>query len=1450
MKPESKKKSNPVPVERAGCLMSGAEAVLRTLTGLVDSVAVCSETMANGISIADSDTSDSIRTMDDPAGALAYADGMAATGVTAAAFLESNRLPGITDQIRSAATRHIPLTVVVSRSLSASSIFSASGAQNSFVPLVDAGCPILVASTVQELVDFITIARVLSDAALIPVVVIADGRDTVWSIQSVDIPDSGLSPGVAGLRSTYRSMLFGSNDTAERIWVDPGNPVAAGMKMSDSIALKMRVGRYAFLRRDLDDLMVRIFSDFSEETGRSYGSVSFSGPERSKIALIATGSVADRLQYLTENSRNKGASVRVIRISVLNPFPSAEIADQIRSARRIGVLVSSSESDLEDLFMVRMIRSALFSKQTTDKKKRRDSSALTTHVAPVLYSEDWIPNLPEVKTLASRLESSDLHTGPLVLGTNLSASGVRAPEIERIRQQLIAADIDLTPYELSAVDSDSSGGSGSVIILAETGRRTWHLLQNVSELLSQAGARRVHASFHPVSDATRRPVIGRISWQTGSETQVFVLATRPALFHSLDVRPCISGGSHIIVNRPVETDGNAVPTGYPAWMTSSGATITEIGRSSPDSQGGQDLDDNLTLVIAFTRLHPVFKGIRTGVLLKTRALSSVDESGFASLVKSLDEELQSDSAGHAMAATDRIPETRPPPEIVDLPAAELPIADLNRFWKTTGYLYRAGRSDDIPVDPFLTSGMIPARAGALTAHASDSEEVPRVIAERCTGCGACWSICPEAAYVTNLFTVESLFDSAMKSARSAGHSFVHVPRLKPAIVKTMHRLAAQDDLNQFPMIGDLMIEAFERVLEKAGLDEEKQRQILAERDSLIAPVALLQTVRTQTFFGAAEIEKKGSGRLLSLSVDPDACTACGLCISSCTEDALEAIRWPVEGINLPGEWAAASELIVPALELDPEILSQEKVMTPLLLAGPTTSRVYRAGGADVGNLNRTALKLFLEGQNAYSAPVLSSLCARIRDMIKRIDARVQDHVNEAVEINDFQAFTRSLQDLEGKISPELLTRLVVGTTEPESGDKTDTVREDPLSHLARIREDLSIRLDGLTTSDEAYQLPHMVLTIAMTERSFGLTGYPINPFAMPTIHVEADRAADFVAGLEEGLRRKYSQILSALRTAELVLDDVYDPAPGVDLEPELSGAMRPAVLLVTDRFDDDLARLLADGRNINVLLVSGGTTATGVGERRPDPMRLALSIDNVYLRQTTTADPVKLLAAFIRGMAYDGPTLFNVYAPDSVRDGVSLTDAVATAELAVRSGVFPEIRRIPGSGPEILSGSDTSGFEEEDPVRWMQAQERFAGLFRFVPRRDWSGNQVRIKEWFALPEDARNDSVPFIERTKSGGHIARYVLEKPLVSFVSNSLSSLQEWISLAAAGETVDSSETVARDESTSSESPVQDSPVSSVDVDSLQTLSESLLRMSGFGGSDTPLGSLISSPTEEKPS
>ncbi len=1350
--------------------LSGADALLGMLKRLTDTVVVVSKGVRDGFSIGSESHGDSIQFYETADQAMSFAIGLAMTGRRTSVVLDCVSFNGVRAQLHSAFVRQLPLTVVLARNR-----------ESAFDPIEEfgnIGCPLLCASDAQSLIDLCVVAHAVSKTAMLPVLLSVRAQQCLWTYQQLtDSPFLGdIVPGNA--LQYYRTEILGENqgnkNQGNSAWIDTSNPMASGIAASGSVQVKGNLGRKIFIENELPALIDHVMELFGEASGRTYSAVQSSTDKAAASILVDAGTKGSTAEQRSSLSTLQKSGFATINITRVRPFPFEELQSHLSKVRAIGVLSEVNGVGGGASPFITDIQSTLPGSVTKKQSSiwNRDTNGEATHsfVVPVLHSPDWVPGAADFKAIAHHLSLPELKQEPVVVGVRLHNDDLRLPAVEELVQRMARSGIAFSDFEIRSTDNLSS--NSSIYILSESIQALWPLMEEVCGLLSVEDAQNICGSLHPASMATSSPVIGCISFDSNTEVCPFVICSSPDLLQSRSVREVMPEHATVLT---FADDGEI----WPFWMIEKRLSLQFI---LPE-----DTSSDMLLRGALAMLHPV-------------------------LNKASDSEIHIREAkpDEFEAADQSPPEISPPSELKDRSSASLPVANLLRFWKSLGHVYRTARISDAPVDAFLTSQFLPASTAPLLGMGQANTNIPNVITERCTGCGSCWTVCPESAFIVRPFSVEALWDSALTSA---SQSFVQLPRLAPAVLKTAHRLVKEDELHQYMTIGDLFIEAFERVLDKAGLQGDKRTAVEAERDALLAFISNIRPVRTESWFDQRESAVKGDGALLGIGVDPEACTSCGICLVTCEDDALDI----VDSARSVQEW----EQLAALQTLPGEDRPSEKFEHPAaILTGKTSRRVFREGGSDTANLNRTVLRLFLEAQNEHTSSIRMKVLKELEDMISNIDVRLQETLDESVRINDFDQFSRRLRDA----GRDLFT----GIDDLLNEQSSDLPKR--LAVLAEYRAALveeKLRLEVKSTESLR---THMVLVDATTHRSLGLAPYPSNPFSMPYFRAGTEDVANLVSGITRGFIDQYNNLARQLRISRQVLDDVWDPETTNEILPsdvQWAQSFLPHLTVVTDRIDFSTLRALEIGPHVRILVLSGAGQSM-LSESGIDAGVLARLLDNVWLSKLTIHDPVKLLSEFSDGVSSTHPALFQVYAPDPVRDGMQPDIALVAADLAERSGVCVPFRKEPGKS----SSSEDNRDDSVCAADWMILQNRFASQFEFIPHADWSSDQLCVAEWLKLSDEERKTVQPYVEHNGRRYRPAEEVLAFSLSVFSRRRKMPAQE--------------ETIAPEASKSASPQIEKPQPAPIQPDALGVLTRKLLALSGYEGSKKSLASWSASQDE----
>ncbi|MFQ5568433.1 MAG: 4Fe-4S binding protein [Rhodothermales bacterium] len=744
------------------------------------------------------------------------------------------------------------------------------------------------------------------------------------------------------------------------------------------------------------------------------------------------------------------------------------------------------------------------------------------------------------------------------------------------------------------------------------------------------------------------------------------------------------------------------------------------------------------------------------------------------------------------------------------------VYDLGRFWDSVGYLHETGQKDKALADPFVATGLTPARSSAFRDLSAWRVMIPHLIAERCTACGACWAACPDSALPATIQDLASMVETALAMCEEAGQSMLQMQRAGKHLIKQAHKLAAKNDLHQYLTLGDLLEAAFARLMERMQPKEDQRSTLEEEFHHLRETVAAFPIVKSDTFFKTPEKAAKGSGTLFSMAVNPDACKACNLCAAICPEDALEMIEQSEEVLqNSRRNWQYLRHLPNVPDDRIQAFLSEDDPGSQVYRL--LNRRAYHAmlGGDHTppGNGVKTAIHLFVGTIEAAMQPRIQALSQRLADLIERTEKKIQTTIQGTLHINDFASFGEKLSTVEGQhVSPETLAQLMDADADTHQVDKASLKRlTDSLDALRKLLEYYRHAAHGDGRA-------RMAMTMSTREDGGWHGTYPYNPFSHPWIHHLASDASAIAEGVFEGIMRKVADGFKTVRVAHLLLDDTYDPArhddffarfSWRDFTPEERAVCPPLVVLADDAAQ--IARLLRHPLPIKVLLVNAQRYRLddALDEEKThrleqsDPGLWALAHRHVFVLQSTIGHPGHFMNGVLDGLAFPGPALFHVLAPVPENHGIQADEIVRHAQWAVRSRAFPLFRYHPNEAGELhaaltLDGNpdvpedwahrdaseantnDVSSRRNITFADWAVGAGQFEGHFQVIPKKEQPPAMMPLSEFITLPPEDRADVTPFIEVTGAHQEALTVAVSPAMVALTEERCASWRRLLELA----------------------------------------------------------------------
>jgi pyruvate-ferredoxin/flavodoxin oxidoreductase len=712
--------------------------------------------------------------------------------------------------------------------------------------------------------------------------------------------------------------------------------------------------------------------------------------------------------------------------------------------------------------------------------------------------------------------------------------------------------------------------------------------------------------------------------------------------------------------------------------------------------------------------------------------------------------------------------------------------------------------------------LIPAATGLLRDLSATRADYPEWIPEKCSGCGACWMVCPDSALPGLVNGIGDILETALKSLEGRGYPTKHLPRAVRTLEGRLRELVAKGGIPR--SVTPYLSEAVAQTISASRLSGDAVKELEQEFADFRAELGDFPLAVTQPFFGEMEAASRGDGGLLSVTLDPSKCKACKSCVKACPEEALVVQPQTPEALDvLRRNWDFWLKLPT----TDRKYLRQAGGGAPGLETLLLDKRAYHSmvGGdhADPGAAEKTITHLFAATAEAVMQPRVTAHVARIDELIGRLEKHIR--LNLAVDVEDVGALQQAMTALRDR-----------EYTLAELSEKLDSERHpvdtEWLEHVTRLLSGLK-DLKRLYAPEATHQGRSNLGMVAGSEPTrASVSTYPYNPFPFPWSSFLYREGPALAAGIFEGHMAKMAEGFRLIRLAELELDEKYnrelhDPYfARFDWRhfSEEEFLLCPPVLLVGGdealygQGLNDLAGLLRSGRPVKVLcldtqaythtaglaaqpgLEPPGERPPGIeGSMRPGPWRgeitlLGMAHRGAYVMQGSLANIPALLEGFMAGLSTRRPALFSAFCSSLPGDGSADDLAVHQSRLALESRAHPSLRFDPDRGdtPEVcldLEGNPAPDeawvthslayLDENGESQTMDVPMTFADFavtvpalqrhFQVAPPEEWSDAMAPVAEYLDLDADEREESQPFIWATDYEGRLQRLRVSRAIV---------------------------------------------------------------------------------------
>jgi pyruvate-ferredoxin/flavodoxin oxidoreductase len=1269
----------------------------------------------------------------------------------------------------------------------------------------DTGFFQLFAKNVTESADINLICHRVAELALTPGICAQDGFLTSHSIESAILPEKelireylGESCDMIETPTPAQRLVYG--ETRRRIpeLYDMDYPAMLGVVQNqDSYAQGVAAQRPYYFDH-VAELTDRAMDEYYQLTGRKYERVMGYRLQDAEYVIAGQGSVTENAEAVVDHLRSKGIKIGVMNMTMFRPFPADMVSSLLRGKKAVTVLERLDQPLSVEAPLLREIRVAMG--QAVENGRAGEPvpyaglAKLKSDEVPNFYSgsfgmgsRDLQPN--DIIAAVENMMDGGKHLRQFYLGIDFIKRNTRMPKLQIWQDELLEAyphieglaldaaeKVDLMPEGNTSIRVHSIGGWGAITMGKNLAVTASELLDLKMKANPKYGSEKKGqpTTFY----ASLAPENIRLNCELAKVD--VVLSPDPNVFRHSNPLAGISRGGLFIIQSELSPKEfwNTLPrmTQQHIQDLDIQVYILDAFKIAAEEASNADLryrmqgtafmgaffhaapmvhEAGLEEVTFFDAMHKQLKKkfghLGEGVVADNLR---VIKRGYEQIVKLDPKSFENEGD-----------EGAPPPTIPDrmvaVKADDSPYHS-GRFWEQVGSMYSTG--EDIIADPFVATSSVPAVSATMRDMTNVRFEVPEFIPGNCTGCSQCWTQCPDTAIPGLVTSV----DDVLKKAATAAGKTTKMRRFSTVVkplASACRKLMKSGSFNTF---AEVLAPAFQSTIEKMAPAPDRRKEIETEYNAVFAVLADFPLAKTGAFFDGPEGKKKGEGALLSITINPETCKGCNICVDVCPDGALETVKQTDEMVETMRRnwdfWKTLPETddkYIKIANLEEGI----GVLSSMLLKKENYLSMAGGDGACMGCGEKTVLHLVTGAQYALLAPRVKAFLSKLDGMITELDGIARDLVSSDVELEQ-------LTSTDGKIDipmdPRKQTRV-----------QRITQRIKELKHLKWLYEE----------GPSGHGRSPLGLTNSTGCSSVWASTYPYNPYPFPWVNHLFQDAPSIAIGIFEGHMRKMADCFSTVRRAEQELAGSYDAEKSeaeyaqfdwhkfTDDEFELC----PPIIAVggdgamMDIGFQNLSRLMASGKPIRVVVLdtqvysnTGGQACTsgftgqvsdmamfGKGQHGKTEVRKELSLitmahRGVYLLQSSQATASHLIGGVLRGLQSRRPAVFVLNSPCPTEHGTADDRAAKAARMALECRAFPNVEYDPDAGETFADRLNLDGnpAQEDDwptyTLNYLNDDGKEQEMVLPMTVADWAATEGRFKKHFRPAKDD-SDLVLFAE---------------------------------------------------------------------------------------------------------
>ncbi len=1402
--------------------------------------------------------------------AAAVTAGLSMTGLRAANFSSGQGIAYMHESLYAAVGKRLTYVLNMGCRAMTKATLNVHAGHDDYHCVDDTGFFQVFAKNAQHVADLNIITHRIAELALTPGIVAQDGFLTTHLIESLMLPERELiaeylgSPGdLIDTPTPAQKIIYGERRRRiPELWtVD--DPVMAGVVQNQDSYMQSVAAQRPYFFDHVRALADRAFDEFHGLTGRRYQRVMTYRTDDADYLIAGQGSLIPTAEAVADYLRKeRGIKVGVVNLLMFRPFPGDLLSRVFKGRKGIAVLERVDQPLASDLPLMREIRATLG--KSLENGRGKNGAA-----HPELARYESIEDMPDLYSGSFGLGSRDLQPeGVIAAVENMLPTGgqkrmfylsidfvrrsMMTPKQEIYQQSVLdaypqVADLalrgsenpNLMPADSITVRMHSIGGWGAITTGKNLALTLFDLLGYHVKANPKYGSEKKGQPTSYYLSAAPEPI--RVNCEFHFVD--VVLSPDPNVFSHTNAVAGLNEGGVLVMQSDAasaEEFWQSIPLRYRKTIVEKKLRVFyldafKIARDEATDpelqlrmqgiafQGAffatstllekHGLDETKLLGAIKNQLREKFgsKGVRV-----VEDNMRVVRRGFEQVNEITDKTLAGDETDGK--GNGRLPI---PVMVKREPESASASSDIHRFWAQTGSMYASGAGESVPADPFMSMSLMPAVSSHFRDMTSIRFEHPEFIAENCTGCGDCYTICPDTAIPGLVNEVGQVLDTVVNRLKKNGKNTSQLPRAVRRMEMKLRKLLAE--AGESDSVSAMIDESIEATIADAELAEDGKRQLKEEFDDFRQELGDFQFALCRPYFTLPEKKQAGGGGLLSITIDPYTCKGCMECVEVCNDDALRPVTQTADSVeSLKKNWDFWLDLPnTPAKYIRVDDLEEGIGALETILLNKDAYLPFASGdGACLGCSEKTVIHLFIATVESLIQPRVAKHVAEIEDLIASLKRHVQLELVGEIDLGDVGDMHAILDDEDGDLTLAKIAGRIEETHETAPIDRA-WLRH--VTDLIAKLNDLKWRYqNGVTGKGRA----SMGMLNATGCTSVWGSTFPFNPYPFPWANHLFQDSVSMAMGVFEGHMAKMAEGFKTVRLAKVALEGRYDPERHAeefryfgwrDFSDEEFHLCPPVVAVGGDgaMYDigfQNLSRAMMSGKPIKVLVVdtqvysnTGGQACTsgffgqisdmaqfgkaikGKEEVRKEIGLVAMAHRTTYFLQSTMAYSNHMIEGFVQGLRSRRPALFNLYTSCQPEHGIGDDMGHHQAKLAVESRAYPLFNYDPDRGGTIaecidLDGNPAAGEdwpvtkidyvergrqkEMELPTTFVDfavTETRFRKHFRKVPREAWHEDMILVSDYLDLDGDARDGKVPYVWALDAKRELSRLLVDESMV---------------------------------------------------------------------------------------